>query len=157
MDRLRKEDTDRIRDWLKVNGIPGNSPVCGYFRHPTVVYMDKVVRLVASRENEMLEVTRLENRNPVICVNAEGHIIRTHGEYGLVATHIEELTMPRNPEPKPDPLETANTVALDLTRSSHDAKTEMADLDRNMFGPGDAPEGGPGAVGMSEEIVYRTR
>ena len=48
--------------------------------HNAKFFEDEVIRIVGSIETLELGIERMENHNPVICVNPAGEIYRSHGE-----------------------------------------------------------------------------
>ncbi len=55
------------------------------------VYLDEEIRIVQSHDSEAFVVTRVENENPVLVRNKEGSILRDHGEWALLADHVDKL------------------------------------------------------------------
>ena len=65
--------------------------ICGYIGLPSGTLKTDVVEVRAAKDSQMLEILRVENQNPVVQANAEGKIIRTHGEFRYVREALFEI------------------------------------------------------------------
>jgi hypothetical protein len=58
------------------------------------VYADDVVEIVAEAEpSERILVTKLDNKNPVVCTNLDGYPYRWHAETHLITSHVKKLAV----------------------------------------------------------------
>ena len=72
----------------------GYHSICGLI-HKTGhhIYVDEVISIVADDEDFSLEVRKLDDGNPVICVDTKGECYRWHGEAYQIAEHCLDLAI----------------------------------------------------------------
>jgi len=58
-----------------------------------LAYEDYLVSILVDQDSPTLTVTRKENRNPVLHIDEDGVVYRSHGEQHYLYDHVYSLTL----------------------------------------------------------------
>ena len=87
-----KDSLARYYDYARKNGRPKVATfVNGTLCRNATVYEDATVKVSIDPLSKEMEIRRMENNNPVICIDEDGEVYRTHGEFRYVEAHLQSL------------------------------------------------------------------
>lgn len=87
-----KDSLARYYDFARKNGkTKVASFVNGTLCRNATVYEDAIVKVAIDPLSKEMEIRRVENGNPVICIDEDGEVYRTHGEFRYVEAHLQGL------------------------------------------------------------------
>lgn len=83
------EILDRTRKFAHNKGAKNVATfVNGTLCRNAIVYADEVVHVAVDPLSKEMQITRVENKNPVVCVDEDGQTYRYHGEFNHVEGHL---------------------------------------------------------------------
>lgn len=88
---------EKCRDIVDANGKKQPASICGYILTDVYVFDNDKVRIISERKTELLEIVVLSKahpdgqENPVVYIERNGRILRTHGEWRLIEAEIDEI------------------------------------------------------------------
>lgn len=82
---------NRCRQFATKNGTQRAKFIGAYLVRDAWVYQDSVVEINVDPLCSRMDIVRVENRNPVVCLDNMGQQYRTHGEFRYVKEHLMKL------------------------------------------------------------------